>query len=361
MPRSRYLERGAAELGREARKRLAWFDYHDFHGRKVALTCRHFGISRQAFYRWKPCYDPHDLSTLEEGSHRPHHRRQPTWAVEQSERVRRLREQYPRWGKDKLAVLLRREGWPVSVSMVGRILTSLRQRGVFCVRTQRSARSHAGRSRGTPGGRIVALLHPRRCIMTNLKSMTVAVLLVGGVLALSAVATPQGEFATTSLPHVVRVGAPPQAKDVQGDTITVEKVRGTSSTLRPGSTYEVSGTYKLVSRDEALLAVWVTGVSRNRPVIVRGRYAPTLLTNLNDLHRPLPDQQEIVSKGEGSFTLRFHLWGAGDPHVSFCPYEGGGSFLSTYFLESPHGGRYGWAWLRRALRTAHHFLTSLPR
>jgi len=45
--------------------------------------------------------------------------------------VRRLREQYPRWGKDKLAVLLRREGWRVSVSMVGRILTSLRQRGVL--------------------------------------------------------------------------------------------------------------------------------------------------------------------------------------------------------------------------------------
>lgn len=200
--------------------------------------------------------------------------------------------------------------------------------------------------------------------MTNLKSMTVAVLvrvLIGGVLALSAVVSPQGGFAATSFPHVVRVGANPQAKDGQGDTITVEKVRGTSRTLRPGSTYEVSGTYKLVSRDKALLAIWVTGDSRNRPITVRGRHAPTPLTNLNDLHQPIPDQQEIVSKGEGSFTLRFHLWGAGDPHVSFCPYEGGGSFLSTYFLESPHGGRNGWTWLRRALRTTHHFLSSLTR
>jgi hypothetical protein len=50
MPRSRSLERGAAELSREARKRLAWFDYYSSQGRKVALTCRHFGISRQAFY-----------------------------------------------------------------------------------------------------------------------------------------------------------------------------------------------------------------------------------------------------------------------------------------------------------------------
>jgi putative transposase len=131
MPRSRFLERGAAELSREARKRLAWFDYYYSHGRKVALTCRYFGISRQAFYRWKPRYDPGDLSTLEGRSHRPHRRRQPTWTPEQAERVCRLREQYARWGKDKLAVLLRREGWRVSVSMVGRILTSLRKRGVL--------------------------------------------------------------------------------------------------------------------------------------------------------------------------------------------------------------------------------------
>lgn len=52
MPRSGYPKRGAAEFSREARKRLAWFDYHDAHGRNVALTCRHSGISREAFYRW---------------------------------------------------------------------------------------------------------------------------------------------------------------------------------------------------------------------------------------------------------------------------------------------------------------------
>lgn len=130
-PRSRYLERGAAELSREAQRRLAWFDYYQAHGRKAALTCRYFGISRQTFYRWKRRYDPQNLGTLEAGSHRPHRRRQPTWTAAQAERVRRLREQYPRWGKDKLAVLLGREGGHLSVSMVGRILTRLRQRGVL--------------------------------------------------------------------------------------------------------------------------------------------------------------------------------------------------------------------------------------
>jgi len=130
-PRSRYLERGAAELSREAHKRLQWFDHYQAHGRKAALTCRYFGISRQTFYRWKQRYDPQVLSTLEDRSHRPQRRRRPTWMAEQAERVQSLREQYPRWGKDKLAVLLRGEGWAASVSMVGRILLSLGRRGAL--------------------------------------------------------------------------------------------------------------------------------------------------------------------------------------------------------------------------------------
>lgn len=131
IPPSRYLEGGAVELSREAQKRLAWFDYYRAHGRNAALTCRYFGISRQTFYRWKRRYDPENLRTLEARSHRPHRRRQPTWTAAQAEQVRRLRERYPRWGKDKLAVLLRRQGWSVSVSMVGRLLTQLRRRGVL--------------------------------------------------------------------------------------------------------------------------------------------------------------------------------------------------------------------------------------
>ena len=131
LPRSRYLERGAAELSREAQKRLGWFGYFQGARRKAALTCRYFGISRQTFYGWKRRYDPQNLRTLEEGSHWPHRRRRPTWTAEQAERVRSLREHYPRWGKDKLAVLLGRQGWKGSVSLVGRILTRLRQRGVL--------------------------------------------------------------------------------------------------------------------------------------------------------------------------------------------------------------------------------------
>jgi len=45
--------------------------------------------------------------------------------------VQELRERFPGWGKDQLAVLLRRSGWKVGASMVGRILRSLRARGLL--------------------------------------------------------------------------------------------------------------------------------------------------------------------------------------------------------------------------------------
>jgi len=119
------------ELSREARQRLRWMDHYKACGRNASLTCRYFGISRQTFYRWKRRYDPHDLRSLESRSRRPHRLRRPTWTPEQAKAVLHLREEYPRWGKDKLVVLLRQRGWQLSTSMVGRILKRLKERGVL--------------------------------------------------------------------------------------------------------------------------------------------------------------------------------------------------------------------------------------
>jgi len=131
-PGSISLGRRIAEISHEADKRLRWFDYYEGGGgRNARKTCRHFGISPDTFYRWKRCYRPDDLNSLEDHSHRPKHVRQPTWTPETARAVLELREQYPGWGKEKLAVLLERRGIKVSVSMVGRILKSLKARGVL--------------------------------------------------------------------------------------------------------------------------------------------------------------------------------------------------------------------------------------
>ena len=118
-------------LNRMAGQRLKWMDYYGAHHNNAALTCRYFGISSQTFYRWKRRYNPWDLTSLEERSHKPRHLCQPTWSRELALAVLHLREQYPRWGKDKLVLLLRERGWQVSTSMVGRILTHLKIRGVL--------------------------------------------------------------------------------------------------------------------------------------------------------------------------------------------------------------------------------------
>jgi len=131
VPRARQLAGSGQELSREASLRLQWMDFYRTHGQNAALTCRRFGISRQTFYRWKRRWDRHHLSSLEARSHRPHQLRQPTWTPALAERVLALRKQYPRWGKDKLVVLLRREKQAVSTSMVGRILRHLKQHGVL--------------------------------------------------------------------------------------------------------------------------------------------------------------------------------------------------------------------------------------
>ena len=61
----------------------------------------------------------------------PRHLRQPAASFKLVEAVRRLRETYPRWGKDKLVILLHREGFGCSTSMAGRILRRLKDMGVL--------------------------------------------------------------------------------------------------------------------------------------------------------------------------------------------------------------------------------------
>lgn len=112
-------------LSKAARLRLQWFKFYETHGRNASLTCRHFGLARQTFYRWKSRYDAHGVKGLEDRAKRPRRGRRHTWSWELEQQVKRLREKYPRWGKDKLAVLPELKG-KVSVSMVGRILRHLK-------------------------------------------------------------------------------------------------------------------------------------------------------------------------------------------------------------------------------------------
>ena len=89
------------------------------------------GVSRATLYRWQKRLKERNLKGLEESSRRPKRLRTVSWSPELIETVLELREQYPRWGKEKLCVLLGREGWQLSASTVGRILNYLRRRGLL--------------------------------------------------------------------------------------------------------------------------------------------------------------------------------------------------------------------------------------
>lgn len=140
----------AHRLSKRAKQRLKWLDYRKTH--TVTQTCRHFDIPRSTLNRWQQRFDPRDLSSLEDRPSRPHTVRQRTWGVREVEAVLALRQQYPRWGKAKLAVLLARQGIVLAISMVGRILRSLHQRRLLveprpvrATARARHARPHAQR------------------------------------------------------------------------------------------------------------------------------------------------------------------------------------------------------------------------
>jgi transposase InsO family protein len=131
---ARMLPKAASEardppVGRETKKRLAAIRWHEAHGRRVSLTARHFGLSRSTVYDWLRRYEREGIRGLEDRSRRPRNVRQSTWSKDLEHAVLDLREAHPRWGKDKLVVLLRQQGLTVSVSMVGRILSRLKRDG----------------------------------------------------------------------------------------------------------------------------------------------------------------------------------------------------------------------------------------
>jgi transposase InsO family protein len=80
------------------------------------------GVPRATLYRWQ--------KQPQRRSSRPHKLRAKNWPAALVQAVERLRLDYPMWGRAKLGPLLRAQGFAVSDSTVGRIITSLVERGV---------------------------------------------------------------------------------------------------------------------------------------------------------------------------------------------------------------------------------------
>ena len=98
-------------------------------GIKAGQAVEILGISRATLYRWDHRLQQEGPKGLEERSRRPKRMRQRQWGLKEITLIQELREIYPRWGKEKLAILARREGVILSVSTTGRILKYIKERG----------------------------------------------------------------------------------------------------------------------------------------------------------------------------------------------------------------------------------------
>lgn len=128
------------EMSGTAKERLrmlnAWEELRK-HGESGETAAEMLGISRATLYRWQRRLQRQGLKGLEGQSRRPKRLREREWGTKEVEMIRELRELYPRWGKEKLAVLAGREGVRLSVSTTGRILAYLKQRGMIAEPVQK--------------------------------------------------------------------------------------------------------------------------------------------------------------------------------------------------------------------------------
>jgi len=90
-------------------------------GLTAGQAARAVGKSRATLYRWRKRPQPR--------SRRPNRVRPKTWTPDLVSAIEWLRRDFPMWGKAKLVVLLRNQGFTVSEATVGRILKALVDRG----------------------------------------------------------------------------------------------------------------------------------------------------------------------------------------------------------------------------------------
>lgn len=123
------------KLSDKARQRLAWMDSYRECG-NAAKVARHFSISVRTFWYWKKRYDPWDLKSLEDRSRQPDHSpKQSCQPLIQA--ILTKKQNHPRWGKEKIALVLRREGWSVSASTCYRICARHRLIVRYCTKKRR--------------------------------------------------------------------------------------------------------------------------------------------------------------------------------------------------------------------------------
>lgn len=115
----------------EVERRIKILEFWKNHGEQATKDA--FGTSRRTLYRWKTTLEKTggQIQALDPKSTAPRKRRQRNTPPNLLNRIIALRTTHHRLGKEKLVVLLRAEGFSVSASYCGRVLTNLKERGLL--------------------------------------------------------------------------------------------------------------------------------------------------------------------------------------------------------------------------------------
>jgi beta-lactamase regulating signal transducer with metallopeptidase domain len=110
-----------------------------------------------------------------------------------------------------------------------------------------------------------------------------------------------------------------------GDHITITQVRGTAEKMIPGNAYQITGTYELISHDQARLGCSITAMDAADAVSF-----------------PIKAQNVTVPKGKGTFTLILPMAYKGWPHVSLNPVKDGAGYGNVYFGTGDSVLKHAW-------------------
>jgi transposase InsO family protein len=110
----------AASLSKDGLRRLLWMDWYLNHGKNAELTCRHFGIAKSLFYRWKNRFDSHNLQMLEFDSktRRPKRLRESTLSQLVKNKIYEIRLNDTEKSKYEIQEELKRDGIVVGQSAI---------------------------------------------------------------------------------------------------------------------------------------------------------------------------------------------------------------------------------------------------
>lgn len=114
----------AAQLSKDAQKRLNWIDWYISHGENAEATCRHFGISKSVFYRWFNRFDKRNLKTLEfdTKTRRPKKLREMTTPQWLQEKIYKIRKDDVEKSKYEIQAEIQAEGIAVGRKCIEKII-----------------------------------------------------------------------------------------------------------------------------------------------------------------------------------------------------------------------------------------------